>query len=50
VLYGRSGATNQEVYDACELANANEFIEKNDFKSEDQTSEQLLKIMEASKE
>ena len=50
VLYDRSDATNPEVYDACELANANEFIEKNDFKNEDQTSEQLLKIMEASKE
>jgi len=35
VLYGKSDATNQEIYDACELANANEFIEKNDFKSGD---------------
>ena len=31
VLYGKTDATNDEVFNACDIANANEFIEKGDF-------------------
>lgn len=35
VLYGKSNATNSEIYDACALANANEFIENNELAAEE---------------
>jgi ATP-binding cassette subfamily B (MDR/TAP) protein 1 len=38
VLYGKSNASDSEVYEACELANALEFIEKNEFEASEETN------------
>jgi ATP-binding cassette, subfamily B (MDR/TAP), member 1 len=48
ILYGKVNATNDEVYEAASIANANEFIENSEAiidKEEDETSANLVKIM-----
>jgi ABC-type multidrug transport system fused ATPase/permease subunit len=52
VLYGKLDASNQQIFDACQLANCNDFIEeqKNREKEEEVTAEMLLNEMEAKKE
>ena len=49
VLYGKSDATNTEIYDACALANANEFIENNEI-ADEENSQSLLEAMENNKD
>jgi len=49
-LYGKIDATNKEVLDACEIANAMEYIaEKTDQSVKDDSAEHLIKEMEANK-
>ena len=54
ILYGKSDATNDEVYEATTIANANEFIEKGDISSDqkeaDDSAEKLIKQMTDNKQ
>jgi ABC-type multidrug transport system fused ATPase/permease subunit len=50
ILYGKLDASNEEVYSACALANALEFIEKNENIVIDDSATSLLEEMEKYKE
>ena len=50
VLYGQLDASNEEVYNACKVANALEFIEGNAIKGIDDTAQGLLSEMDKNKE
>jgi ABC-type multidrug transport system fused ATPase/permease subunit len=53
ILYGKCDASNTEIKNACDLANASEFIENdeiNNFNKEEETNQSLLEKMEKNKE
>lgn len=53
ILYGKRDASNTEIKNACDLANATEFIENdeiNKFNKDDETNTSLLEKMEKNKE
>lgn len=45
VLYGKLGATNQEIIDSTTIANCNEFIEKGEVDTLDETPKSLIAEM-----
>lgn len=49
ILYGKLDATNDEVFDACEQANCNEFIESKDLSNLEDTANSLMGQMESNK-
>ena len=49
ILYGKTDATNTEVLDACKVANALEFIQRNEITMDD-SAQNLIKEMEKHKE
>jgi ABC-type cobalamin/Fe3+-siderophores transport system ATPase subunit len=50
ILYGNLNASHTEVLKAAETANCSEFIEENNFKGTDDSSGEILRLMELKKD
>jgi len=50
VLYGKSDASNSEVLEAANIANAMDFIDKNDLFSFDESAQSLIAEMKKHKD